>query len=94
MKEALTILDSPSLGILSTVGKSNWSLVREKLDLLEQAAMWQEEWDYCRMLLENARPRDTEDTTELKTGTLISQGDDWRLWTGIITSSQKLATSS
>lgn len=92
IKEALAILDSTNLGILSTVGKGNWSLVREKLDLLEAAGMWQEEWDYCRTLLENARPQTNADTTELHHDALASQGDDWRLWTGLIVSSQKIGT--
>jgi len=92
VREALAILDSPSLGILSTVGKSNWSLVREKLDLLEEAGMWQEEWEYCRTLLQNAHPRNNKDNTEPNPDALASQGDDWRLWTGLVVSSQKIAT--
>lgn len=92
VKEALAILDSTNLGILSTVGKSNWSLVREKLDLLEAAGMWQEEWDYCRTLLENARPQTDADTTKPHHYALASQGDDWRLWTGLIFSSKKIGT--
>lgn len=94
VREALAVLDSSNLGILSTVGKSNWSLVREKLDLLEEAGMWQEEWDYCRTLLENAQPRNKKDGTEHNLDALASQGDDWRLWTGLIVSSQEIATSA
>lgn len=91
VREALAILDSPNLGILSTVGKSNWSLVREKLDLLEEAGMWQEEWDCCRTMLERANPNN-RDTAEPQRDALASLGDDWRLWTGLIISSQKIAT--
>ncbi len=90
IKEALEILNSPNLGISSSVGKSDWSLVLGKLNLLEEAGLWQEKWDYCKMLLESALSRNSGATNGTKEESVASQGDDWRLWTGLINSSQIL----
>lgn len=92
VKEALEALNSPNLGTSSRIGKGNWVLVREKLDLLEEAEMWQEEWDYCRTLLDGAHSQNQTATNGADAEILTSQGDDWRLWTGLLTASQNLDT--
>lgn len=91
--EALKVLDSASLGVDSAVAKGDWSVVRVKLELLECRKRWQESWEFCRIILEKARPKPL-DQSNGTAGTPLPEayGDDWRIWVALIDASQAIGT--
>lgn len=93
LSEALAILDSQNLGITSSIAKGDWSLIRTKLDILEDDGEWQVEWEYSKSILETA----FEGTGDALNGDAAddqgANGDDWRVWQGFINASGKLGTN-
>jgi hypothetical protein len=88
--EALEILDSNNLGVLSTAAKGDWSFVRQKLDLLEELENWEREWDFCRMLLDEASPRSSGDGIGENLTVPDTKGDDWRVWQGLLAAAKNI----
>ena len=88
--EALKILESENLGISSRVAKGDWSLVRKKLEILEEEQLWQDEWTFCKKMLEDALPEQTDEVDGLASQIVNAQGDDWRVWQGLVRSSRQL----
>lgn len=91
-KEALAVLEDSRTGIGSVIAGNNWDLVRGKLDILEASEMWEEEWNYCMGLLQDARPDNLKNTDRIGTSNFGAVGDDWRVWTGLLTAASKLRT--
>jgi N-terminal acetyltransferase B complex non-catalytic subunit len=90
--EALEILGSKNLGIRSTVAKGDWSFVRQKLDLLEEQGLWEREWEFCKILLDEAFPGDGGIKVDENPTTPDAKGDDWRVWQGFLTASRNIDT--
>ncbi|KAI9781440.1 MAG: hypothetical protein M1839_006034 [Geoglossum umbratile] len=82
--EALGILDSNNSGVSSAAAKGDWSFVREKLDLLEELGIWEMEWDFCKMLLDEASPRNSGNGIDGNLTAPDTKGDDWRVWQGLL----------
>ena len=91
-KEALVVLDDPRTGIGSKIAGNNWDLVRGKLDIMEASELWEEEWNYCSSLLQDARPDNLQNTNRTRSSIFGAIGDDWRVWTGLLTAASKLRT--
>ncbi|KAL0258377.1 hypothetical protein SLS55_007553 [Diplodia seriata] len=47
LKDILEILGHPIVGIFSPLVVCDLSFVRTKLEVLEEAALWQDLWDFC-----------------------------------------------
>ena len=89
-KEALKILEDERTGISSPFGKSNWQLVRNKIDLLSLSDQPQEMLQFCSMLLDDAQPEAMADDARTPHFAFGSLGDDWKVWDGLITAAAKL----
>jgi hypothetical protein len=87
--EALEILDSNKLGIRSTIAKGDWSFVRQKLELLEDQGFWESEWDFCKMLLDEASKDSGDKIDDNPTASGVT-GDDWRVWQGFLTAARMI----
>ncbi|KAI9765827.1 MAG: hypothetical protein M1840_007109 [Geoglossum simile] len=88
--EALAILDSNNLGVLSTAAKGDWSFVRQKLDLLEELEIWEREWDFCKILLDRASSTSSSDGIGENPTAPDTKGDDWRVWQGLLAAARKI----
>ncbi|OJD32409.1 cytoskeleton organization protein [Diplodia corticola] len=58
LKEILEILDHPIVGIFSPLVVCDLSFVRTKLEVLEEASMWQDLWDFCVAALKQTHTPD------------------------------------
>ncbi|KAI9809860.1 MAG: hypothetical protein M1825_000293 [Sarcosagium campestre] len=88
--ECLRILDSSNLGISSRVAKGDWSLVRAKLDILEELNLWHEEWKFCKGLIKDAQSTSPIEHGEGIQQAVHTQGDDWRVWQGLIKANREI----
>lgn len=86
------MLDDPRTGIGSKIAGNSWDLVRGKLDILEASELWEEEWNYCLGLLQDARPDNLQNTGRMPSSIFGAVGDDWRVWTGLLMAASKLHT--
>lgn len=77
----MRILDSPNLGISSSVAKGDWSFVCQKLEILEEQKRWHDVWAFCKTLLVDASPTLKHDD---KSSSEANTGDDWRIWKAFI----------
>ncbi|KAI9791920.1 MAG: hypothetical protein M1833_001302 [Piccolia ochrophora] len=91
-KELVTLLQSSNLGTSSRVAKGDWSLIRSQLDILEVEGLWQDEWDICKRMLDGTEygPRDEMRLDDDQRSNV--NGDDWRVWQGLVRSSGKINT--
>lgn len=91
-EEALAVLNSPHTGINSSIGKDLWELVRQKLELCELCNRWNDEWQFCKELLEDAHPNNLREsrTPHHRFG---ESGDDWKVWISLIIAASNISTS-
>ncbi|TVY14865.1 N-terminal acetyltransferase B complex subunit arm1 [Lachnellula arida] len=83
-EQRLEYLNDPTLGPESAVAKGEWQLWRFKLNLLENAAAWQELFETTKSLLKRARTKD-------ESGQLSESGmSDWIVWEAFIRSAVEL----
>ncbi|TVY28955.1 Phagocyte signaling-impaired protein [Lachnellula hyalina] len=83
-EQRLEFLNDPTLGPESAVAKGEWQLWRFKLNLLENAAKWQELYETTKSLLKRARTKD-------QSGQLSESGlSDWIVWEAFIRSAVEL----
>ncbi|TVY35515.1 N-terminal acetyltransferase B complex subunit [Lachnellula subtilissima] len=83
-EQRLEYLNDPTLGPESAVAKGEWQLWRFKLNLLENAAKWQELFETTKSLLKRARTKD-------ESGQLSESGmSDWIVWEAFIRSAVEL----
>lgn len=88
IQEAISILDSPLIGIKSELGRSSLDLMREKIELYELCNRWEDEWQFCRDLLESIRPSKTSGSQNPE-----YYWDDWKVWLGLITAAMNINTA-
>ncbi|EOD48013.1 putative cytoskeleton organisation protein [Neofusicoccum parvum UCRNP2] len=86
LKEILEILDHPVVGIFSSLVVCDPGFVRTKLEVLEEAAMWQELWDFCVAALKQTHTPDEAAKTSYSLWP-----HDYALWRALHLSCQKLA---
>jgi len=83
-EQRLEFINDPTLGPESAVAKGEWQLWRFKLNLLENAAKWQELYETTKSLLKRARTKD-------QSGQLSESGlSDWIVWEAFIRSAVEL----
>ena len=87
-EEALQILDSANLGVRSTVAKGTWSMVRDKLELLEESELWPQLWDFCKTTLDEARGEDHANGNARQPNP--PHGDDWTVWKCLVTACNEM----
>lgn len=90
MEGALRILDSPNLGIHSTIAKGDWSFVRQKLDILEERKLWQDVWDFCKESLQASHASPTSDVDTIGSPSQVKDADDWRIWEALIRANREI----
>lgn len=90
-KEALEILDDDRVGINSRIGNKAWELVRQRIDLLEQSEQWEGLWRYCHALLEDALTDVARDHVKPAHFAFGKVGDDWKVWSGLITAAGQIS---
>ena len=91
-EEALAVLDDSRTGIHSRIGKNSWELVRTKIELYEICNLWEDEWQFCYELLEDARPDHLQDGSRTSYSSFGKIGDDWKVWAGLVDATCKLGT--
>ena len=91
--EALKILDDPRTGINSRLGQNSWEVVRHKIDLYELCHRWDEEWKFCRELLEDAHPDNVQSASRSPYHHFGTFGDDWIVWVGLLSATAMISTA-
>ena len=92
LEEALKILDDGHTGISSSLGNRDWQLVRQKIELLELSGQWQQMWCFCSKLLDDSYPEKLLGNSTAPNFVFGSVGDDWAVWTGLITATNRICT--
>ena len=89
-QDALAILNSPQTGLNSQF--SDWELVREKITLCEERQLWEELWQFCRDLLEDANPNaKLGDFYRPRIYNFRDFGNDWMVWRGMLHSNNMIS---
>lgn len=88
--EALKILDDPLTGVSSRLGQNSWELVRHKVELYELCHRWDEEWEFCRELLEDAHPDNLQNASRSPKHQFGAFGDDWIVWVGLLSATAQI----
>ena len=91
-EDALKILDDGRTGIFSPLGKKDWQLVRQKIELLELSGQWQKMWCFCSKLLDDSYPEKLLGNPAAPNFVFGSVGDDWVVWTGLINATNRIRT--
>ena len=91
-REAVDILNDDRIGINSQIGNNAWELVRLKIEFLDSSGQYEEEWRYCRALLDDARPETVQEKAKTHQVTFGSMGDDWKVWSGFISAAFQIGT--
>lgn len=91
--EALKVLEDPLTGIASRLGNHSWELVRQKIELYELCHLWSEEWQFCAHLLKDAHPDSLQNPLLLSYHQFGKFGDDWKVWVGLLSATEKINTS-
>lgn len=87
LEKQLDYLQDPYLGPESTIAKGEWSLWRDKLQLMKQARQWQDLFQVTSNLLARARAKD-------ESGQLSeSRYSDWAVWEAYVQSSLELSSN-
>lgn len=86
------MLNSLHVGINSPIGKDLWELVRQKIELCELCQRWDDQWKFCKELLEDAHPSTLRET-RTSYHRFGESGDDWKIWIGLITAASNIDTS-
>lgn len=89
-EEALAVLDDSRTGVHSRIGKNSWELVRTKIELYEILNLWNDEWQFCWELLQDARPDYLQDVSRTPYSSFGKVGDDWKVWAGLVDATGKL----
>lgn len=74
-------------------GSKHWTLVRQRIELLELSGQWEILWDFCRALLDDAYRAYRGDTTVPPNYAFGSFGDDWKAWTGFVDAHSHIYTT-
>ena len=80
----MKLLNSEHLGVTSRIVQNDWSFVTAKLDALERAEQWEEALAYARELL--TLPDDANAAADMK----YREKDDWKVWSLLLTATEKL----
>lgn len=91
--EALLVLDDPRTAINSPLGKNSWELVRQKIELYEICKHWNELWQFCKELLEDAHPHNTLNKSRSPFHQFGTVGDDWKMWAGLLLATREINSS-
>lgn len=88
LKEALEILESNNLGVNSKLAEGDWwGLVRRKLEVLEELKEWEKVREECKKLLAGS-------IEGVDKGGNTGKGDDWRVWEGLLNSTETLLSGA
>jgi N-terminal acetyltransferase B complex non-catalytic subunit len=74
LEKQLEYLQDPFLGPESVMAKGDWSLLRDKLQLMAQARQWQDLFEVTGRLLKRARTKDASGQIS------ESRYSDWLVW--------------
>lgn len=90
--EAISIVEDARAGSITGIGKNQWELVRKLIDLFESANRWEELFSLCDRLLDEAQQEIAQRMFEASGYPFGSQGDDWKVWQGLIKAASKIST--
>jgi N-terminal acetyltransferase B complex non-catalytic subunit len=86
-EKQLEYLQNPHLGPESVIAKGDWSLWRDKLQLMTQARQWQDLFQVTANLLKRARTKDTSGQIS------ESRYSDWVVWEAYLQSALEISSN-
>jgi N-terminal acetyltransferase B complex non-catalytic subunit len=87
-REALAVLDSPSLGPKSRIAQGEGSVLLSKLKFLQRSEKWEECLSFCRELL--GSPIAVNGSREVNVSRASEKSDEWEVWKLLLTSTEKI----
>lgn len=87
LEKQLEYLQDPFLGPESVIAKGDWSLWRDKLQLMTQARQWQSLFQVTGNLLKRARTKDASGQIS------ESRYSDWLVWDAYMRSALEISSN-